>query len=69
MCVEFVFVFVLGLCLCLCWVCAVGVVWLDCGLWISGFRGCGSVDCGLWVGSGGLLIHGLPWCVGVIAVV
>ena len=26
----------------------VGVVRLGCGLWVSGFRGCGSVDCGLW---------------------
>ena len=33
--------------------------------WVS----CGSVDCGLWVGSGGLLIRGLLWCVDVIAVV
>ena len=61
MCAEFVFVFVLDLCLCLClcWVCAVGVVRLDCDLWISGFRGRGLVDCGLWVGGGGLLIHEL----------
>ena len=30
------------------------------GQWVSGFRGCESVGCGLWVGSGGLLIRGLP---------
>ena len=54
MCVEFVFVFVLGLC-----------------------RGCGLIGLWpvdqwvswMWVGGGGLLIRGLLWCVGVIAVV